>query len=339
MRVTELDVGPIGDRDMAALASSVLPLDDDARAPGDRRRGGKPAARGGEHAGRWPRAAPRHRRTSGPRSGPRSASCRRQAARWPGCSRWRAGRLPAPSSTAWTWPACQTPRRRAPRAGCSCGAAPGSASGTRCCGRPSTPDLADPGVAARPGGRGPRPRRPRRDRPPPHPRRARREPRPRTGPPRRDYARSVGALGEAADFLSRATECAPHDWRLWLELDEVRAWLGRRDAMEQAWEQALALLPAPGAAAGVVPARPPAAGCGLPSGRVARRLPHGRGAADGAVPGRGPRRHADRARLGRGRRRRRRGRRRTAGRGRRAAAGRGRRGDHRGHRARSASRD
>ena len=57
------------------------------------------------------------------------------------------------------------------------------------------------------------------------------------------YARSVGALAEAADFLSRATECAPADWRLWLELEEVLAWLGRRDAMEQAWERALALLP------------------------------------------------------------------------------------------------
>jgi DNA-binding SARP family transcriptional activator/tetratricopeptide (TPR) repeat protein len=57
-----------------------------------------------------------------------------------------------------------------------------------------------------------------------------------------DYARSVGALTEAAEFLSRATECAPGDGRLWLELQEVWAWLGRRDFMEQAWEQALALL-------------------------------------------------------------------------------------------------
>jgi DNA-binding SARP family transcriptional activator/tetratricopeptide (TPR) repeat protein len=57
-----------------------------------------------------------------------------------------------------------------------------------------------------------------------------------------DYARSVGALTEAAEFLSRATECAPGDGRLWLELQEVWAWLGRRDFMEQAWEHALALL-------------------------------------------------------------------------------------------------
>jgi hypothetical protein len=54
------------------------------------------------------------------------------------------------------------------------------------------------------------------------------------------YARSVGALTEAAEFLSRATECAPGDGRLWLELQEVWAWLGRRDPMEQAWEQTLA---------------------------------------------------------------------------------------------------
>jgi DNA-binding SARP family transcriptional activator/tetratricopeptide (TPR) repeat protein len=56
------------------------------------------------------------------------------------------------------------------------------------------------------------------------------------------YARSVGALAEAAEFLSRATECAPGDGQLWLELQEVWAWLGQRDAMEQAWERALVLL-------------------------------------------------------------------------------------------------
>lgn len=56
------------------------------------------------------------------------------------------------------------------------------------------------------------------------------------------YARSVGALSEAADFLSRATECAPEDGSLWLELEEVWAWLGRRAAMEQAWERAAGLL-------------------------------------------------------------------------------------------------
>jgi len=56
------------------------------------------------------------------------------------------------------------------------------------------------------------------------------------------YARSVGALTEACDFLTRATECAPSDGRLWLELEEVLAWLNRREEMERAWEQALALL-------------------------------------------------------------------------------------------------
>jgi DNA-binding SARP family transcriptional activator/tetratricopeptide (TPR) repeat protein len=60
-----------------------------------------------------------------------------------------------------------------------------------------------------------------------------------------EYARSVGALTEAAEFLSRATECTPGEGRLWLELEEVWAWLGRRDFMEHAWEQALALLPGP----------------------------------------------------------------------------------------------
>jgi len=59
------------------------------------------------------------------------------------------------------------------------------------------------------------------------------------------YARSVGALTEAAEFLSRATECAPGDGMAWLELGEVWAWLGRRDAMEHAWERALSLLAEP----------------------------------------------------------------------------------------------
>src|SRR4051794_41167425 len=57
------------------------------------------------------------------------------------------------------------------------------------------------------------------------------------------YARSVGALTEAADFLTRAVECSPRDGELWLDLEEVHAWQGRRELMEQAWERALALLP------------------------------------------------------------------------------------------------
>jgi DNA-binding SARP family transcriptional activator/tetratricopeptide (TPR) repeat protein len=57
------------------------------------------------------------------------------------------------------------------------------------------------------------------------------------------YARSVGALAEAADFLGRAVECSPRDGELWLDLQEVHALQGRREPMEQAWERALALLP------------------------------------------------------------------------------------------------
>ena len=58
------------------------------------------------------------------------------------------------------------------------------------------------------------------------------------------YALSVGALTEAAGFGVRATECAPGDGRLWLELEEVWAWLGRRDSMEQAWTRRWCFCPA-----------------------------------------------------------------------------------------------
>ncbi|HET6532740.1 MAG TPA: AAA family ATPase [Actinoplanes sp.] len=58
------------------------------------------------------------------------------------------------------------------------------------------------------------------------------------------YARSVGALTEAADFLTRALEAAPGDGGLWLELEEIWAWLGRTDEMESAWQRALESLPA-----------------------------------------------------------------------------------------------
>ncbi|HEV7963513.1 MAG TPA: AAA family ATPase [Actinoplanes sp.] len=56
------------------------------------------------------------------------------------------------------------------------------------------------------------------------------------------YARSVGALTEAADFLTRAVELAPDSGPLWLELEEIWAWLGNRTEMETTWERALALL-------------------------------------------------------------------------------------------------
>ncbi|MFI5894062.1 ATP-binding protein [Actinoplanes sp. NPDC051513] len=56
------------------------------------------------------------------------------------------------------------------------------------------------------------------------------------------YARSVGAVTEAAEFLSRAVGLTPDAGALWLELAEVWAWLGRRTEMEAAWERALSLL-------------------------------------------------------------------------------------------------
>jgi len=57
------------------------------------------------------------------------------------------------------------------------------------------------------------------------------------------YARSVGAAAEAAELLDRALDCTPDDGGLWLELSQVLAWLGRDEAMEEAWHKALALLP------------------------------------------------------------------------------------------------
>ncbi|MCW2771531.1 MAG: transcriptional activator domain [Aeromicrobium sp.] len=62
-------------------------------------------------------------------------------------------------------------------------------------------------------------------------------------------ARRVGALAEARDFLTRATDAAPADGRLWLELQEVCAWSGRHLEAEPAWDRAVALLPVPDLAA------------------------------------------------------------------------------------------
>ena len=57
------------------------------------------------------------------------------------------------------------------------------------------------------------------------------------------YARTVGGLVEAAEALDRATDCSPDDPDLWLELQEVWAWLGNREQEDHAWRRALSLLP------------------------------------------------------------------------------------------------
>jgi DNA-binding SARP family transcriptional activator/tetratricopeptide (TPR) repeat protein len=49
------------------------------------------------------------------------------------------------------------------------------------------------------------------------------------------HARTVGALPEAATFWAEAVRCAPADPRPRLELAEVYAWLGRRDDFEREW--------------------------------------------------------------------------------------------------------
>jgi DNA-binding SARP family transcriptional activator/tetratricopeptide (TPR) repeat protein len=50
------------------------------------------------------------------------------------------------------------------------------------------------------------------------------------------YARSVGALAEAADALARAVEHMPERGDLWIQLQEVHALLGRRDESDRAWD-------------------------------------------------------------------------------------------------------
>jgi DNA-binding SARP family transcriptional activator/tetratricopeptide (TPR) repeat protein len=56
-------------------------------------------------------------------------------------------------------------------------------------------------------------------------------------------ARTVGALDEAADLLGRAVVLDPADGMLWLELEETCAFALRHQEMETAWREALDRLP------------------------------------------------------------------------------------------------
>jgi tetratricopeptide (TPR) repeat protein len=58
------------------------------------------------------------------------------------------------------------------------------------------------------------------------------------------YARSLGALPEAAAFWTEALRCDPDDTAAWLELAEVHAWSGRTLEFERAWTTALTRLAA-----------------------------------------------------------------------------------------------
>ena len=66
------------------------------------------------------------------------------------------------------------------------------------------------------------------------------------------YARSVGALAEAAEALSRAVQHAPERGDLWIQLQEVHALLGRRKESDRAWDTGITRVP---------PAALPAAWC------------------------------------------------------------------------------
>ncbi len=245
VRITELDIGPLGDRDMAALASSVLRLDDDAV------RRVLAAAEGN------PLLAVESTRAlaAGNTSPPANLRTAVRAA---------TGALPPPGrALAGLLAVAGRPLTRAELDGLGVAGLPaaeeaGAESGllVRRGGRlgfrhallreAAYADLADPAplhdrvaTALDPG-----------DRPGDHAEIAHHlalagRPAEAAGhwAAAAEYARSVGALTEAAGFGERATECAPGNGQFWLELEEVWAWLGRRDAMEHAWEQALALLP------------------------------------------------------------------------------------------------
>jgi DNA-binding SARP family transcriptional activator/tetratricopeptide (TPR) repeat protein len=57
-----------------------------------------------------------------------------------------------------------------------------------------------------------------------------------------DDAWEVSALDAAASFLREALELAPEDVALWLRLADTEAWLGHRDAAEEAFDHGLARL-------------------------------------------------------------------------------------------------
>jgi tetratricopeptide (TPR) repeat protein len=57
------------------------------------------------------------------------------------------------------------------------------------------------------------------------------------------HARTLGAMPEAARFWAEAVRCDPDDAALRLELAEVFGWLGQDADFEREWQAALALLP------------------------------------------------------------------------------------------------
>ena len=108
------------------------------------------------------------------------------------------------------------------------------------------------------------------------------------------YARTVGALVEAAEALIRATDCRPSDPDLWLELQEVWAWLGNREQEEHAWHGRSAA-PAGTARGGLDTARQAAAIRHLRPATVVVRLSRG---GPPTRPGRRRAAHTDRRRSG-----------------------------------------
>ena len=239
--VTHVALGPIDDRALATLASAVHRLDDQALERVIASAEGNPLLAVESHPGtgcrrRGSTSEPADRRTclagaAHPRGGGPGALDRRRRA--------TAGPAELAAWTSRTRPRPRTPR---PPRGCSRGVPAGWGSGTTCSARRCTPSWATP-----PGcttgwppssSRGSTPTSPTISPPPAgtaklpgswHSRRPRR-------------GRSVPST-RATEFLTRATALDPTSGRLWLELEEARAWSGRVREMESAWERALALLP------------------------------------------------------------------------------------------------